>query len=187
MISVLENLGLDDRHKSVLLADGSVSGEVVGIFSDSDIAGHSVANLEDSSPLGKSASHLVVLGAPLAKSVESLCGGLLVSSSDDLKPSVDLNSAVDASALKDLSELLTVFAGVSYGFVKHDDSADVLLNSGGGEEEFSVVSSVVVVVLNVDSVEPLSNGSSGLVGGEDSLSGGGNLFGGLDEFFLEVS
>ena len=63
----------------------------------------------------------------------------------------------------------------------------MLLNVWGGEKKLSVGLSIFVIVLNVDASESLSDGSSALVSGEDSLAWSADLLGGLDEFFLEGS
>jgi len=62
-----------------------------------------------------------------------------------------------------------------------------LINARGGEQKLSVGLSVFVGVLNLDAIESLSDGSSALVSGEDSLAWSADLLGGLDEFFLEGS
>jgi len=59
--SVHKNFGFDDRDKSVLLADRSVSGESVSVFVDSELGGFFVGDLEDGSPFGESSASSVVL------------------------------------------------------------------------------------------------------------------------------
>ena len=62
----------------------------------------------------------------------------------------------------------------------------MLLNVWGSEEELSVCASVSLGVLDGDLVKSLADSASALVGSEDSLTGGSDLSGGLDEFFSEV-
>lgn len=135
MITVLEDFWLDNWSKSVLLADGSISSKRVSGLLNSSLSWASISNLEDSSPLGESASKFVVFSASSTKSVKTLSGSFFISSSDNLKTSVDLDTAVDASCSEDLTELLvTGCVGVLNGLVVHNHSTDVLLNIWGGEK-----------------------------------------------------
>ena len=189
VLAILEDLWLDDWHESILLADRSVSGEGVSGLSDGSLGwATSWGDLKNSSPFCESASQLIVFSTSLAKSIESLGGGLSVSSADGHEAGVDLDAAVDSSASQDLGELLgAVGGGVSDGLIEHDDSADVLLDAWGREEELTVSLSVGVVVLDADAVESLADGAGGLVGGEDTLAWGADLLRGLDELGLEVT
>jgi len=67
--SISENLWLDDWDKSVVLADGSISSQSVGSLIDGELTWHSVANLENCSPLGKSASFFVESFCSSSKSI----------------------------------------------------------------------------------------------------------------------
>jgi hypothetical protein len=190
VISILKNLWLDDWYETVLLADRSVSGKGVGGLLDSNLGWKTVCwvNLENGSPLGESASHSVVFGASLTESIKTLGGGLLFGTSNNLKTSIDLNTAVDSSRSKELSELLlTINSGISDGLIVHDNTTDVFFKSWSSEKKFSVSLSIIVVVLNADSVESLTNGSGGLVGSEDSLTWGADLLSGFHEFIFEVT
>ena len=187
VLTILKDLWLDDWHKTVLLADGTVSGKTVGGLSDSKVGWEAITNFEDGSPLSKSATQFVVLSASLAKVIETLSGSLSISTTDNLKTLVDLNTAVDASASQQVTEALAIFAGITDGLVEHDDARYVLLDIWGGEEELTIGLSILVVVLNANVVKSLTNGAGGLIGSEDTLSWGTNLLGGLDKFFLELS
>lgn len=56
VVTILENLWLDDWDESVLLANRSVSGKGMGSLLDGGLGWASVSDFEDSSPLGESAS-----------------------------------------------------------------------------------------------------------------------------------
>lgn len=187
MISINEDLWLNDWHESVLLADRSISSERVGSLINGNLGWESISNLEDSSPFSESTSHGIILSASLTKSIESGGGSLIIGSSNWDESAINLNSAVNVSSSEDLSEFLSILGGISNSLIVHDDSAYVLINLWGGEKELSVSLSVVVVVLDANSIESLSNGSSGLVSSEDSLSWSADFLGSLDEFFLELS
>ena len=108
VVSVLKNLWLDNWSKSVLLADRSVSGKSVGGLSNSGISRASSCwiDLENGSPLGESASKSIVFSASFAESIKTLSGGLTVGSSNNLKSSIDLDTAVNSLSSKDIAELL---------------------------------------------------------------------------------
>jgi len=98
VISILKNLWLDDWYKTILLADRSISSKGMSSLFDCHLGWKTIVwvNLENSSPLGESASHRVVFGASLTESIKPLGGGLLFGTSDNLKTSIDLNTAMDS-------------------------------------------------------------------------------------------
>jgi len=106
MLSILEDLWLDDWHESVLLADRSVSGEGVSGLLDGGLGWASISNLEHGSPFGESASQGIVLSTSLSKSIKSLSCSLSIGATDWHESSVDLDTAVNASSSQDLSEFL---------------------------------------------------------------------------------
>jgi hypothetical protein len=157
-------------------------------LTDSGLTRAPIADLQNSSPFRKSASQFIVLSASLAKSIESLGCGLSVGSTDWHETCVDLDTAVDSSSSEDLGEFLgAVGSGVPDSLIKHDDAADVLLDTRCREKKLTISLSVGVVVLDADSVESLSDGTGGLVSCEDSLARGADLLGSLDELLFEVT
>ena len=92
-VTVHEHLRLNNRHEAVGLADGSVSGESVGVLVDGHLGGSStngVLDVEDSSPLGESGTLSVVLGATSIKIIDALSHALTVGASQWLDALVDL-------------------------------------------------------------------------------------------------
>ena len=96
VVAVSEDLGLNNGSKTVLLADSSVSGKGEGSLLDGEVGWSAVTNLDNSSPLGESASFLVVLLASVSKSVESGGGVLVLGAWDDNESLVDLDAWQDA-------------------------------------------------------------------------------------------
>jgi hypothetical protein len=64
----------------ILLADNGIASQTLRILLDSKLRGFSGTNLQHSSPLGKPGTSLIVLLAPLSKTVVALGGGLYISS-----------------------------------------------------------------------------------------------------------
>jgi len=182
--SVGEDLWLNDWHKTVLLADSSVSGESVGGLSDRELTWHTVTNLEDSSPLGEAAALVIERLSTASKSIKTLSGVLPVGSWKDNKSLIELNTGVDSLGSKELNKVSSISSSLVDSLLEHDDSGNVLLNSLSGEKELTVSSSVSLGVLNSNSIESLSDGSGGFISSEDTLSWGTDLTGGLDKFVL---
>ena len=134
MAAILENLRLDDRHKTILLTNGTVSGERVGSLTDCKLRWKAVTNLEDSSPLSKTAAHFVIFSTSLSEAVKALSGGLFICAANDLKALVDFDAAVDATRAEQIAESFTILAAVSDSLVEHDDATNVLFNLGGSEQ-----------------------------------------------------
>ena len=188
MLTILEDLWLDNWYQSILLANRAVSCQRMSSLADGSFTWTPIANLKNSSPFCKSASQFIVLSASLAKSIESLGCSLSIGSTDWHETCVDLDTAVDSSSSEDLGEFLgAVSSGVPDSLIKHDDAANVLLDTRCREKKLTISLSVGVVVLDADSVESLSDGAGGLVSCEDSLARGADLLGSLDELLFEVT
>jgi len=97
VLTILKDLWLDDWHETILLADGTVSCERMSGLGDSNLSWTFVSNLNYCSPLSESASKGIIFSASSTESVKTLGGGLLISSSDDLESSVNLDTAVNSS------------------------------------------------------------------------------------------
>ena len=188
MLTVLKDLWLDDWYETVLLADGTVSGEGVSVLSDGGLGWAAIADLEDSSPFCESASQCVILSASLTKSIKSLCSSLGVGSSDWDETRVDLNTAMNASSSENIYEFLgAIGSGIADSLVKHDYATNMLVDVWSREKELSVCLSVGVVVLDADAIESLANRPGRLVSSKDSLTRSADFLSSLDELGLEVA
>ena len=186
MISVDQNLRLDDWNKSVSLTDGGVSGESLGHEVDGELRWLTVSNAKGTSPLSETDTLGVELSASLAEVIETLGVELSVGPGDGSHALVKLDTGDDSLGVEEVNEEGSVVGLVVGGLFVEDDTGNVLLESLSLEEELSVESSVLLDVLDVDHLESLPDGSGGLVGGEDSLSWGADLVGGLFELLSEV-
>ena len=183
--SISEDLWLDDWHETILLADSSVSSKSVGSLTDREITWHTISDLKDSSPFGKSAALVIESLGAASKSIKTLSSILISGSWENDETLVQLDTGMDSLASQQLHEVGTVGSSLVDGLLVHDHTGDVLLNSLSGKEELTVGTSVGLSVLNLDAVESLSNSSSGLVGGEDTLSSGADFTGSLNKLGLE--
>lgn len=122
VVSIGEDFWFDNGNKSVFLADSSVSSKRVSSLEHCSLAWSSLANLNNSSPLGESASLFVVLLASFSETVEALSGVLIVGLWDDDETLVDLDTWNDALALEEFNEVNTVNGLLVEGFLEHDDS-----------------------------------------------------------------
>jgi hypothetical protein len=104
--TVSEDLRLDDRDKTILLADGGVTSEGVSVLVDGELRGAAGAgvNLQDSAPLGETSALLVILGATLAQVVNTLGLGLTISATKRDNTLVDLDAGNDVLVLKHLDK-----------------------------------------------------------------------------------
>lgn len=186
VVAISEDLGLDDGDESILLTDCCVSGEGVCGLESCGLGGSALADLDDCSPLGESCALGVVVSASLGKAVKSGGRVLIVGPWDHHESLVDLDAWDDALALEELGEGGAVGGFLVEGLFEEDDSGDVILESLGGEEQLSVGLSVGLYVLNVDLLESLADGASGLVGGKDTEARSDDSSGGLNELLSVV-
>lgn len=157
MLSILKNLWLDDGHQTILLADGAIPGELLGILLNRCLGWEAFADLEDCSPFGKPAAELVVLCTSLAQAIKALSQSLIVCTRDWYKTSVHLDTTVDSSTSEHFGELHASFGCVSHCLVEHDHSADVLAEAWSREEQLPVGLAVCMIVFHLDLVKPLAN------------------------------
>ena len=95
--SVSEDLRLDDGHKTVVLADGTIAGKGVCGLTDAYHAWAATTDLEDSSPLGKAATFSIESGGAAIQTVKTLSGLLTVGAADVDETLVELDAGVDVS------------------------------------------------------------------------------------------
>lgn len=160
VVAVLEDFWLDDWDETILLANGAISCQLLGVLFDGGLGWQVLADLEDGTPLSETAAELVVLCAPLAEFIEALGQGFVIGATNGNETSVDFDATVDPSILKNLREFDSLGRVVAHRLVKHDDAADVLTEAGRGKEQLSVRSPIVMVVLDLDVVETFADCAS---------------------------
>lgn len=186
MGTVREDLWLDDWHETSMLADLSISSQRVGSLGDGNFRWASiVGDLQDSSPLGESGSHFVVLLGSLRKAIQSHGDSLISGTLDDGNTSINLDSSENTLVSEDLGQWGSIGGVLSDSLVVHDSTTDVLVETLGGVKELSVVISVLLGVLDIDCLESLSAGSVGLIGSQDTFAWGGEELGIGHELFGE--
>lgn len=180
--TINQNFWLDDGHKSVVLADTTITGESMCSLVNRELRGATIrSNLKNSSPLGKSASLFVEGFASSSKTIKTLSGLLPVGSSNFDGPLVDLNTSDDTARSEVFNEVDSILGLLVEGLLEHDDTTDVVVHFRGSEEELTVSASVVLGVLDVDACKALSNSSSALISSKDTLSRGGDFLCSIDQ------
>jgi len=181
MRAIDEDLRLHNRNQTILLADDGIASKTLSIQVNGKLRWLVGANLEDSTPLGKAGTGLVVLGTALAKVIMALGGGLLVGASDLDGTLVDLDAREDTSLLKNINEGLAVLGLLVEGLLKEDHTTEVLEGTRGAEEELTEGTAVLLNVLDIDAGKALANSASGLISSKDTLARGANVGSVLDE------
>mmetsp|Transcript_19119 Transcript_19119/g.36831 ORF Transcript_19119/g.36831 Transcript_19119/m.36831 type:complete len:213 (-) Transcript_19119:25-663(-) len=185
MASIHENLRLNNGHKSIVLANGSVTRKGVGGFLDS-VSGRSLAweDLDHSTPLSESSANFVILLAAKVEVSQPLSVKLAIGSRKRAGAFVNLNAEDDTLLLETINKVGSVWHLLEERFLEKDDSADVLSKSGGGGKQVTVSAAVFTVVFNTDALEALANRSDRFVSGKnsftrcgDGIRGGNKLLG----------
>ena len=128
VVTIHEDLGLDDGDETVHLGDGGVLGEVEGVLGDGSRGRSRVGDAEDSAPLGETGASSVVLLAALIEVGDTLGVGLLVAEGDVLGTLVGLDTKDDVLLLKELNEgLASLLIGLEEGLLEENNTRDVLL------------------------------------------------------------
>jgi len=128
VITVHEDLGLNDGHKAVLLADSGIAGERLGVLLERDLGGAASGgvDLEHGSPLGEAGTSLVVLSAPLTEAIEALGDGLTISTGEGYHSLIYLDTGDHALSLDHIDKSLAILALLVEGLLEKDDTRAVL-------------------------------------------------------------
>lgn len=126
MVTIGQDLGLDDRHYPGALADGGVTGEDVGVLEDGQLGRAARLDLEDAAPLGEVAAVLLVLDAAGLEVVEALGRALVVGAEERHDALVDLDAGDDVALLPQGREGRAVVGLLVEGLVEQDHTGDVL-------------------------------------------------------------
>jgi len=108
MISIGDNLWLDNWDETVMLANVTISSKRMGSLLNGNLRWAVFSNLDDSSPFGESASHLIVLLASGTKSIKTLGDTLVIGSWDDGHTSIDLDSSKNTLVGQDFDKFSSI-------------------------------------------------------------------------------
>ena len=169
VVAVEENLRLDNRHETSVLADGGVAGEAVSAVGDGNL-GRTGRDGDDGTPLAEAGALLVVLGGALGEAIETLAPGFTVGVGERPEALVNLDTRVDTLALEHVNERGTILGGLVQGFFKENGAANVLAEVRRGDQKFTVAAAVLFGVFHTDAFEAGAACGVGLVHGEDTLT-----------------
>lgn len=126
VIAIRKNFRFHDRHDPGALADGSVTGQHVGILQDGKLARCVFRDLQHTSPFGEVAAIFLVLDATRLKIIETLSGALIVCAEKWNNTLVNLDAGNNVALLQKFNKRRAVFGFLIKGFVEEDHSGDVL-------------------------------------------------------------
>jgi len=126
VLAVRQDLRLDDWHNSVLLADGRVSGEDIGVLDDGQLRWHTSADLEGAPPFGEVSAVFLVLSASDAEVVQTLGGCLAVRAQELDHALVHLDAGDDAARFEQLGEGDSIVGLLVESLVEENDTGDAV-------------------------------------------------------------
>jgi len=85
VVTVHEDLGLDNGHEAVHLGDDSHAGEGLGVGLDGELGGLALANAQGAAPLGEAGTSLEVISTLLVEVVQSLSDSLAIGTGEGNK------------------------------------------------------------------------------------------------------
>lgn len=125
MLTITKDFRLNDWHKTIVLANLTISGKRMSSLSDGNFRRAIITNFDDGSPLGESGTHLIVGSSSLGKAIETLSLGFIISSFDENHTSIDLDSSEDSLFGKVLGEVYSIRVKLTNGLIVHDGTTDV--------------------------------------------------------------
>ena len=172
VLAVWQHLRLHDWHQAVLLADGGVAGQDVGVLHHGLVGRGVPGDLQHAAPFGEVGAGFLVLGAPVGQSVQTLRSALVVAAGQRHHALVHLDARDDPLALQNVHEQFPGAVLLVQGLVKQDHPGDVLLQGVAAcEENLAILASVFLRVFQADAFQTLAHGAYGLIGCQDALSG----------------
>ena len=93
---------------------------------------------------------------------------------------VDFDARNDALAGKIIDEVLAVVGNLTGGFIKENNTINVIGETWRGEEDVAIATAIVVSIGDLKLVEFLMNAATGFIGGEDAFGVEDQIVG--DEF-----
>jgi len=137
VVTIHENLGLNNGDKARLLDGTSIASKAPSIFLNREVGGAAIrGDLENSSPLGEAGTLGIVSGGSLLEAVKSSAPCLdLISSGKGLETSVDLDTRENTILLEELDKGGSVLVALEEGFLVEDGTGDVIAEVGGSEEK----------------------------------------------------
>mmetsp|Transcript_7522 Transcript_7522/g.14701 ORF Transcript_7522/g.14701 Transcript_7522/m.14701 type:complete len:270 (+) Transcript_7522:668-1477(+) len=183
VVSIHKDLWFNDGHKSIVLADGSVTRKSMGGFLNG-VRGRSLSrkNLHHGTPFGKSSAEFVVFLAAKVEISQTLGVELAIGSRKRTGTLVNFDTEDHTLFLETVNKIGSVWHLLEKGFLEKDHPANVLSKSRGGSKQVAVRPAVVTIVLNTDALEAFSDRASRFISGENSLSRRGDGIRSRDEF-----
>ncbi len=141
--AVHQDLGLDDRHDLLFLAERRIAGERVRIGLDAGPGRNPVADIDDGAPLGELRAQRAIFGKPLAQPIETFGDDLARAVGQGLGPLVDLDAGQRPRLLDHLDQRGAVLGVLADGLVVEDDARDMVAHRiGRPKQQLAVVAPV---------------------------------------------
>mmetsp|Transcript_19023 Transcript_19023/g.26539 ORF Transcript_19023/g.26539 Transcript_19023/m.26539 type:complete len:302 (-) Transcript_19023:32-937(-) len=170
MSTIHKNFRLDDRNKTVHLADLSVLSKSASVSFDSFHGRSSVrVNTKNAAPLSEASTLLVVLLSTLSKTVDSLSDGLSIHEGS-ANTGINLDSRDNVVSLHDVNERCSISSVLEEGLFVKDGGRDSLVHVRSAEKKLTPCTTVALLVRNTDLLKALSDGLSRLVASKDTLT-----------------
>src|SRR5678815_2010713 len=170
VIAVHQHFRLHDRHDTRFLAQRRVARERMRVRIDAELRRKARADVDDGAPLRKARAELVVLGEPLAQTVEALGDRLVREAGERLRAGVDLDARYHADLRQILRKRRAVLGLLADRLVVHDHAADVVGRTRRREQHLAVGAPRLFGRLQLDGVEALLDRAAGLVRRQDALA-----------------
>ena len=180
---IRKDLRLDDGNQAVLLTDAGIARKAIGILVDAQLgrATGCLVDLQNSTPLGKARTSLVVLGAPRPEVVNPLGLGLSVGSRELDHTLVDFDPGDDVLRIEHLDKRRAIVGALVQGLLEQDDARDALRDALACEEHLPQIPPGRLGVLDTDGGQALAYRPCRFVCRQDALAGSNDCAGGGDE------
>ena len=155
-------------------------------FLDCNIRRTIFINFENSPPLSKTASQGIVFCTSFWKSIKTPCGSFSMSIWNINKTTIDFDTSIDSTRSKVINISCSIFKWITSSLIIKNYSRNILFDIRSREKEFTISLSVGMCVFYFYTFESLSDSSSRLIKGTDTLSTCSNFFSSLDQLFFEI-
>lgn len=183
--SISEHLRLNNRHETVVLADGRVFGQDMGVLVNGLFRRRVGRDLQYAAEFGEIAAVFLVPSAAIAHAIQSSGSRLIVAAVERSKAFVHFDARHNACTSDQVYERRAVVSLLIQRLFEENDTTNATSHVlAHFEEQLAVLATVLLRVLDADVLQPLAHRASALVSGQDAFPFRNDAMGNRDQFLL---
>lgn len=165
VVTIIDDFGFYDGDNIGGLTPGGVFGEDFAVFFDGVVGGGEdfvfvvETDFKSRAPFGESEAHLIVFLQSSGETVETFGVGFF-GIGEFFEALINFDARDDAFTGEVFDDILTVIGGIAGGFIKEDNTIDVIFETVSSEKDITIIMTVVEGVVDFKLGEFFADGTS---------------------------